>query len=58
MKIWVYFTNPGLVERMQHYSHLPQELVYSLEQVELTGLVRRYFVMMEKVKQLTGMYWS
>ena len=52
------FTTPRLAERKQHGSHLYQEMVYSVEQVELMGLVRRCFVMAQEVKRVTEMGWS
>ncbi len=47
------FTTLDLVERKEHCSYLYQEVVHSLEQVELMGLVRRCFTMDQEVQRVT-----
>ena len=49
----------NLMERNKwRCSHLKQEWVYSLEQVEPMRLVRRHFAMAREVKRVTGVDWS
>ncbi len=58
MHILVRILELPLVERKNHCSHLYQEVVYSLEQMEPMGLECRCSMRARKVWQLTGMNWS
>ena len=51
------FTILDQASRKWYCSYLHQELVYSLEQVELMGLVCRCSAMAEKVKRVTELDW-
>ncbi|SRR6266566_3837722 len=55
---WVSFTTTGQALRKERCSHLSQELVYSLEQVESMGLARRCQAQAEEEQQLAGVSWS
>ena len=44
--------------RQWYCSHLSQEVVYSLEQVEPMGFVRRCFAIAGTVQRLAGVDWS
>ena len=58
LKRWDSFTALGQASRKEHCSHLYQEVVYFLEQMESIGPVRRCKAQVEELKRLVGVDWA